>query len=101
MPIEETSIFRNTSHLGWRPGLSAMILKGKLAEDYPSLVFDMLRGFRGEGFHIISCKNTLCCSKTCHICHTFHLVGKCDFIDYVAMFYHYNLFIVTAAMLYS
>jgi hypothetical protein len=47
--IEEISIFRNSSHLEWRAGLSYTILKGT----YPRIIparFGLIwfSGFRGE-----------------------------------------------------
>ena len=57
-PLEEISIFSNSSHLEWRVGLMDTILKGTHPEPIPAR-FGLIwfRGFRGEDLNVIFYQN--------------------------------------------
>jgi hypothetical protein len=56
--IEEISIFRNSSHLEWRAGLSDTIMKGTHPGTIPAR-FGLIwfSGFRGEDLNVIFYQN--------------------------------------------
>jgi hypothetical protein len=56
--IEEISIFSNSSHLEWRPGLSDIIVKGTLPRTIPAR-FGLIwfSGFRGKDLNVIFYQN--------------------------------------------
>jgi hypothetical protein len=62
-PIEEISIFSNSSHLEWRAGLSDTILKGAHPGTIPAK-FGLIwfSGFRGEDLNVIFYENMRCFS---------------------------------------
>jgi hypothetical protein len=57
-PIEEISMFSNSSHLEWRAGLSYTILKGTHPGTIPAK-FGLIwfSGFRGEDLNVIFYQN--------------------------------------------
>ena len=60
--FEEISIFSNGGHLGWRVGLSDIILKGIHPGTIPAgLGFIWFSGFRGEDSNVIFIKICLIC----------------------------------------
>jgi hypothetical protein len=61
IPVEEISIFSNSSHLEWRTGLSDTILKGIHPETIPArfgLIW--ISGFRGEDLNVQNCVRQPC-----------------------------------------